>query len=86
MGLTAVRSALCLFLQAKRVHKLILDCPNEEEQLKPKRYPDLNNVKIGHGMDPCECIHKIGILVLVYHILLRALYWYGQKFRELLNA
>ena len=59
MGLAAVRSAPTSFLQTERVQKVILDCPYEIEELKPKRYADLNNTKYGHLMDHSFSIDEI---------------------------
>ena len=86
MGLTAVRAALCSFLQSKRVCKLVLDCTNEAEQLKHKGYSDHNKANIGHAMDPCKSIHEIGMRGLVYHILIEAFNWYGQNFKKFIQV
>ena len=72
MGLAAVSSALCLFIDTNRVFQLVLDCPYEEEQLKPKRYTDLNNANYRHPMDHSKSSDEIGMVILVYHFLIQA--------------
>ena len=65
MGLTAVRSVLCLFLHTETVHKLVLDCPYEVEELKSKIYLDFNYVKNEDAMNYSKSIHEIGMIELV---------------------
>ncbi len=38
---------------------MILDCPDEVEELKPKRYADMNNTKYGHLMNHSLCIEEM---------------------------
>ncbi len=59
MGLAAVRSAPTSFLQTGGVQKVILYCPDEVEELKPKRCAYLNNTKYGHLMNRSLCIEEI---------------------------
>ncbi len=68
MGLTAVRSVLCLFLHTERVHKFVLDCPCEAEELKVKRYPDLKNVKNGDDMNSYMRFSDKGLGVHLFSI------------------
>ena len=83
MGLTAVRSVLCLLLHTETVHKLVLDCPYEEEELKSNVQPDFNYVKNEDAMNYTKSIDEIGMIELVYPILKKAFSWYGQNCKKL---
>ncbi len=60
------------------VSKLVLDCPNGEEEPKAHTPLDLNSAKNEYHMNHTRSVDDTGIEILAFHILINAFNQHGQ--------
>ena len=60
------------------VSKVVVNCPNEEEEPRPSTTLDLDSAKNKDGMNHTESIDEMGIRILVFHILINVFNQNGQ--------